>query len=264
MLEKEGQSVRESIDNVAVETVGKVMIVTLDRPEKRNAMTMAMSSRLHKLFEQFEHEPSLHVAVLAAEGSAFCAGADIKDMSAQKMLVPPKDYGSFRAGDQPVTKPIVAAVNGPAVAGGFRLAQACDLVVASPNAYFGITEVRRGRGSPWATPLRGKLPERIMNEILLTGDPITAQRAYEVGFINRLVTSPELLSTALDLATRIADNAPLSVRAAKRMVELTAEMPSIQARESANWLYEHVYLSDDAQEGPLAFVEDRAPRWQGR
>jgi enoyl-CoA hydratase/carnithine racemase len=247
-----------------MEIIGKVMVVTLDRPEKRNAVTLAMSNRLHELFERLETDDELEVAVLAAEGVAFCAGADLKDMAAQKMLVPPKDYGTFRKDDQPMTKPVIAAVNGAAVAGGFRLTQSCDLVVASAKAFFGITEVKRGRGSPWATPLRGKLPERIMNEILLTGDPISAERAYEVGFINRLVAPEDVLGTACELATTVAENAPLSVRAAKRMVELTAEMPSIQARESANWLYQHVYLSEDAQEGPRAFVEGRTPRWHGR
>lgn len=250
--------------HVLSEVRDKVLIVTLNRPEKRNAVTQEMSGELHRLFERFETDPGLAVAVITGNGPAFCAGADLKAMSAQKMLIPPRDYGTFRAGDQPVTKPVIAAVNGPALAGGFRLAQACDLVVASANAYFGITEVKRGRGSPWATPLRGMLPERILNEILLTGDPISAERAYEVGFVNRVVPAEQLRETAVELATRIAANAPLSVLAAKRMVQLTAEVSAPAARETAEWLYEHVYLSEDAQEGPRAFVEQREPDWQGR
>lgn len=253
-----------AVEHVVAETVGKVLVVTLNRPEKRNAVTQEMSHRLHELFGSFEQDPELEVAVLAARGPAFCAGADLKAMSAQKMLVPPIDYGTFLKDAMPMTKPVVAAVNGPALAGGFRLVQACDLVVASPNAYFGITEVKRGRGSPWATPLRGMLPERILNQILLTGDPISAERAYQVGFINEVVEPDDLLSTALRLATTIAENAPLSVRAAKKMVGLTAELSASAALQSAGWMYEHVYLSEDAQEGPLAFNEGRAPQWQGK
>jgi enoyl-CoA hydratase/carnithine racemase len=163
-----------------------------------------------------------------------------------------------------VTKPVIAAVNGPAFGGGFLLAQMCDLCVAGASAQFAITEARWGRGAPWAAPLPWLVPPRVAMELLLTGDPIDAQRAYEVGLVNRVVPDPELRSEAGRLARRIAGNAPLSVRAAKAMVQASAGCDLDEAVEAGWRLFEPVYLSEDAQEGPRAFVERRPPVWKGR
>jgi enoyl-CoA hydratase/carnithine racemase len=155
-------------------------------------------------------------------------------------------------------------VNGVAFAGGFLIAQACDLCVASTSAKFAITEVKVGRSSPWASPLIHMIPQRIMMEIVLTGKPISAQRAYEIGLVNRLAEPARLLDTALELAAEILDGAPLSVRAAREMVMLSTEMGRSAALQAARHASETTYRSEDAQEGPKAFAEKRRPQWKGR
>jgi enoyl-CoA hydratase/carnithine racemase len=163
-----------------------------------------------------------------------------------------------------VAKPTIAAVNGVAYAGGFLLAQGCDLCVAADTARFAITEVKVGRGAPWAAPLPWLIPPRIAMQLLLTGDPIDAARAYEIGLVNEVVPLAGLRDAAQRLAERIAANAPLSVRAAKRTVRLIAEHPLTDAYREAERIWAPVYLSEDAQEGPAAFAAKRAPAWKGR
>ena len=161
-----------------------------------------------------------------------------------------------------LTKPTIAAVNGVAFAGGWMIAQACDLCVASTAARFAITEVKVGRSSPWATPLIHMIPQRIMMEIVLTGKPITAARAYEIGLVNRLAEPAALLDEAKALARDILDGAPLSVAAAREMVMLSTEMGRGAALQAARAAVEHLYRSSDAQEGPRAFAEKRRPEWK--
>jgi len=144
------------------------------------------------------------------------------------------------------------------------IAQACDLCVASSRAQFAITEVKVGRSSPWAAPLIHMIPQRIMMEILLTGKPISAQRAYEIGLVNRIVEPDELLPAALGLAADIIEGAPLSVRAARETVMLSTEMGRSAALRAARHASESTYRSGDAQEGPLAFAQKRRPQWKGR
>jgi enoyl-CoA hydratase/carnithine racemase len=163
-----------------------------------------------------------------------------------------------------LTKPSIAAVNGVAFAGGWMIAQACDLCVASTAARFAITEVKVGRGSPWAAPLIHMIPQRIMMEIILTGKPITAERAYEIGLVNRLAQPEALMDCALDLAREVLEGAPLSVEAGRRTVMLATEMGRAAALEAAWSAHETAYNSEDAQEGPRAFAEKRKPEWKGR
>jgi enoyl-CoA hydratase/carnithine racemase len=153
-------------------------------------------------------------------------------------------------------------VNGVAFAGGWMIAQACDLCIASTRAQFAITEVKVGRSSPWAAPLIHMIPQRIMMEIVLTGKPISAQRAYEVGLVNRLAEPDQLMPAALELAGEILEGAPLSVRAARDMVMLSTEMGRSAALKAARHVSEVAYRSQDAQEGPKAFAEKRRPRWK--
>jgi enoyl-CoA hydratase/carnithine racemase len=185
-------------------------------------------------------------------------------MSATALQIPPPDFLPYLQRTVKTDKPVIAAVNGVAFAGGFLLAQMCDLVIAADHARFGITEVKVGRGSPWAAPLPWLVGPRAAMEIMLLGDPLTAERAYEIGLINRVVPAAELHDAAHEWATKIAANAPLSVRAAKQLVYLSAEQGWSAALEAADRLYEPVYLSEDGQEGPRAFKEKRAPQWQGR
>ena len=238
--------------------------LVIDRPEARNAINQAVGKGLWEGFRRFEEDPAAAVLVLTGAGEAFCAGADLKEMAALGLTVPPRDMAPNLGRNLQVTKPVIAAVNGPAFGGGFLLAQMCDLCVAGASAQFAITEARWGRGAPWAAPLPWLVPPRVAMELLLTGEPIDAQRAYEVGLVNRVVPDPELRSEAGRLARRIAGNAPLSVRAAKAMVQASAGRALDEAVEEGWRLFEPVYLSEDAQEGPRAFVERRPPVWKGR
>jgi enoyl-CoA hydratase/carnithine racemase len=178
--------------------------------------------------------------------------------------VPPPDLVPQFGRNVDVPKPTIAAVNGVAAAGGFMLAQQCDLVVAAASARFGITEVKVGRGAPWAAPLPYLIPPRAAMEILLTGDLISAARAERLGLVNLVVPDAELRDATAELARRIAANAPLSVLAGKQTVGLVAEYPLSAAYDVADRIWEHVYLSEDAQEGPAAFRDKRPPQWKGQ
>jgi enoyl-CoA hydratase/carnithine racemase len=249
---------------VNYELTDGVVWLMIDRPEARNAINQAVGKGLWEGFRRFEEDPAAAVLVLTGTGEAFCAGADLKEMAALGLTVPPRDLTPNLGRNIQVTKPVVAAVNGPAFGGGFLLAQMCDLCVAGTSARFAVTEARWGRGAPWAAPLPWLVPPRVAMELLLTGEPIDAHRALQVGLVNRVVPDPELRSEAGRLARRIADNAPLSVRAAKAMVLATAGRDLDEAVEEGWRLFQPVYESEDAQEGPRAFVEKRPPVWKGR
>jgi len=252
-------------DVVRYEIEDRVAWLTIDRPEARNALSKAVRDGLWEGFRRFADDDSAAVLVLTGAGEkAFCAGGDLKEMSASSLRVPPPDFLPYLQRTVKTDKPVIAAVNGVAFAGGFLLAQMVDLVVAADHAKFGITEARVGRGSPWAAPLPWLIPPRVAMEIMVTAEPITAQRAYELGLVNKVVPLAELHDAAQAMAQTIAANAPLSVRAAKSLVYLSAEHGWSAALDAADELYEPVYLSEDGQEGPRAFAEKRAPRWQGR
>lgn len=242
-----------------------IAVITLNRPEARNALGKDIRAGLFAAWERFERDSALRVAILTGAGDkAFCAGGDLKEMTETHLAVPPRDMFPVPGDNIELTKPTIAAVNGMAFAGGWMIAQACDLCVASTNAKFAITEVKVGRSSPWAAPLIHMIPQRIMMEIVLTGKPVTAQRAYEIGLVNRLAEPAKLMDAAVALAAEILEGAPLSVRAAREMVMLATEMGRSAALRAAKHASESTYLSQDAQEGPKAFAEKRPPKWQGR
>jgi enoyl-CoA hydratase len=241
-----------------------IAIITLNRPETRNALAKDVRDGLFAAWDRFEGDAALRVAILTGSGEkAFCAGADLKEMVARRLAVPPRDMFPVPGDSIELSKPTIAAVNGVAFAGGWMIAQACDLCVASTRAQFAITEVKAGRSSPWAAPLIHMIPQRIMMEIVLTGKPISAQRAYEIGLVNRLAEPDQLMPAALELAAEILDGAPLSVRAARDMVMLSTEMGRSAALRAARHASEVAYRSEDAQEGPRAFAEKRRPHWKG-
>ena len=151
---------------VLTERRGDVLLITLNRPGQRNALNFALRQALRETFDSFDSDPDLRCAVLTGAGPVFCAGGDLKEMAATGLQIPAKEWALLLGSKGRVTKPVIAAVNGPALAGGFRLAQDCDLCVATEEASFGITEVKRGRGAPWAAPLISMLPKRIMMELL--------------------------------------------------------------------------------------------------
>jgi enoyl-CoA hydratase/carnithine racemase len=242
-----------------------IAVITLNRPEARNALGKDIRQGLFAAWDRFERDPALRVAILTGAGDkAFCAGGDLKEMVEVQLAVPPRDMFPVPGDNIELTKPTIAAVNGVAFAGGWMIAQACDLCVASTRAQFAITEVKVGRSSPWAAPLIHMIPQRIMMEIVLTGKPISAQRAYEIGLVNRVAEPAELMTAALALATEILDGAPLSVQAARETVMLSTEMGRSAALRAARHASERAYRSQDAQEGPKAFAEKRRPDWKGR
>lgn len=250
--------------SVSYDVRNSVAWLTIERPEARNALNKAVRDGLFDGVRTFNADDSAKVLVLTGAGDkAFCAGGDLKEMSQDGLKIPPIDFIPQFGRNITVDKPTIAAVNGVAFAGGFLLAQSCDLCVASTAAQFGITEVKVGRGSPWAAPLPLMIPRRIAMELVLTGDPLSAARAHEIGFVNRLAEPGELVAVAQSLAEDIAANAPLSIAAGKKTAVLTAEYPLSEAFEIAETLWAPVYLSEDAQEGPRAFKEGRRPQWKG-
>jgi enoyl-CoA hydratase/carnithine racemase len=239
--------------------------LTINRPEARNALNAAVREGLWTGVRRFNDDEDARVLVLTGAGDqAFCAGADLKEMAEMSLQVPPLDFAPQFGRNITVDKPTIAAVNGVAYAGGFMLAQYCDLCVAAENARFAVTEAKVGRGSPWAAPLPWMIGPRLALEILMTGEPITATRAYEMGLVNAVVPLAELHDAVQRLASILASNAPLSVKAAKATVYATAEHPLGEMFEVADRIWEPVYTSNDAQEGPRAFREKRRPVWTGR
>jgi enoyl-CoA hydratase/carnithine racemase len=242
-----------------------VAVMTINRPDQRNAINKAVRDGLRAGFEAFNADNAAQVLILTGAGDrAFCAGGDLKEMADTGVRIPPPDFVVQPGRNVRVDKVIIGAVNGVALAGGFQLVQSCDLVVAAATATFAITEARVGRGAPWAVPLARLVPPRIALEMLVTGEPINAQRAFEVGLVNRVCEPDRLLAEATSLARTIAANAPLSVRASKATIAVAAEHGQARAFELADELWEPVYLSEDALEGPRAFKEKRAPHWLGR
>jgi enoyl-CoA hydratase/carnithine racemase len=250
---------------VIYERRGPAAWLTINRPEARNALNKAVRDGLADGIRRFNDDDAAKVLVLTGAGErAFCAGADLKEMADAALRVPPPDFVPQFGRSVEVAKPTIAAVNGVAYAGGFLLAQSCDLCVAADTARFAITEAKVGRGAPWAAPLPWLIPPRIAMQILLTGDPVSAARAHEIGLVNEVVPQAAVHGAAQRLAERIAANAPLSVLAAKKTVRLIAERPLAEAYAEAERIWEPVYLSDDAQEGPAAFRDKRPPEWKGR
>jgi enoyl-CoA hydratase/carnithine racemase len=246
---------------VSYQVVSGVAWLTIERPEARNALNAAVRQGLFSGARRFNSDDSAKVLVLTGAGDkAFCAGGDLKEMAETSLQIPPPDFVPQFGRNLDVAKPVIAAVNGIAWAGGFLLTQCCDLCIAAETATFAITEVKVGRGAPWAAPLSWLMPPRVALQILLTGDPITAQRACELGLVNEVVPAASLRERAQAMAERIAANAPLSVLAAKR----TAYLSRPDVFEEAERIWAPVYLSADAQEGPAAFRDKRQPVWTGR
>ena len=242
-----------------------IAIITINRPEQRNALSLEVRQGLFAAWDRFENDAQARIAILTGSGEkAFCAGGDLKEMVERKLQVPPRDMFPVPYENIKLSKPTIAAVNGVAFAGGWMISQACDLCVASDTAKFAITEVKVGRGSPWAAPLIHMIPQRIFMEIVLTGKPISAQRAYEIGLVNRIAEPAALMDAALELAREVLEGAPLSVAAARETVMLSTEMGRAAAIDAGYEAHFTAYTSEDAQEGPLAFSQKRKPEWKGR
>ena len=256
-------------DIVLYEIDGYVATVTLNRPAQRNALLVESLERLSQVWRDIDSNSQVRVAILTgSDCGTFCAGADLKQMAA--IRAEGSDYlKEIKKIDQfdmrKLGKPVIAAINGFAPAGGMNLALNCDLRVAVQSTKLGITEVHRGRGSPWAMPLLWQMPQALLSELTLVGDLMPVERFLEVGFINYLEPDvPSLMARARALADRIAEAAPLSVEAAKRSAVAAMDLVMETALKQADKLHEKAYASEDAAEGPRAFAEKRAPVWKGR
>jgi crotonobetainyl-CoA hydratase len=257
---------------VLVERRGHVMVITINRPEARNAVNEAVCIGVGEALAAAETDAGVRAVVLTGAGDrAFCAGADLKAIAAGERILPAgrEEWGLAGWVGHPVGTPTIAAVNGPALGGGTELALAADLVVASETATFGLPEVKRGliAGAGGAFRIVAQLPPRVGMELLLTGDPITAQRALELHLVNAVAPQEKVLDTALDLAARIAVNAPIAVQASKRIALgiRDGRRPADDngwARTAAELVT--VLATEDSREGPRAFAERRPPVWTGR
>lgn len=244
---------------------GDVLVITLDRPQARNAVDAATSAEIAAAMDRLDGDDGLAVGVLAASGSTFCAGMDLKAfLRGEIPEVAGRGFGGLT--QAPPTKPLVAAVEGPAVAGGFELVLACDLVVASTAARFGLPEVTLGliAGSGGLIRLPQRVPRQVAMRAALTGDPISAEEALRWGLVNELTAPGEALPVALALAHRVAANGPLAVRTTKQVLDQAPTWPTDEVWARQEELLELVRSSDDAREGATAFAEKREPRWQGR
>lgn len=251
---------------IDVQVRGRIAIITLCRPEVRNAVDRMMATGIEAALDQLEDDPELWVGVLAAEGPVFCAGADLRAIVAGDAEGMVTERGGFGGLVQRArSKPLVAAVEGAAVAGGLDLALACDLIVASRHAVFGSPEVKRSLVASGGALFRlpRALGEKVALEMVLTGDPITAERAYQLGLVNRLVEPGDALVAALALAERIVANAPLAVQESRRVAVRAFTDPDEELWAETGDAASRVANSEDFAEGPRAFLEKRSPVWRG-
>jgi len=246
------------------EVADGIAVITINRPERKNALNRAVREAMFEVWPRFEADASAQIAILTGAGDTFCAGMDLVEAAETQLRIPPKNFMPVLGDTIEVSKPVIAAVQGYAYAGGWLLAQMCDLCVADESAKFAITEGRVGRGMPWAAAAIHMLPQRILMEVAMTGDPLSAQRAYELGYVNKVCPKGQALQGAKELAARIMVNAPLTVRGAKEMVRMATEMGRSAALRASARAFDSVYLSEDALEGPQSFREKRKPQWKGR
>jgi enoyl-CoA hydratase/carnithine racemase len=243
-----------------------IALVTLNRPAARNAINGEMTQRLEACVREIENDPELRVAILnAAPGRAFCAGADLGEIAAgREASLVTRDGGFAGFVYAPRVKPWIAAVHGFALGGGLELPLACDLIVAAHNTVFGLPEPRRGiiAGAGGMYRLARAIPRAIALELIATGAQIDARRAFELGLVNRVVDEAQLLPEALALAELIAANAPLAVRESLSIARIASERSEAELQRLSNEAVRRVLASEDAREGPRAFVEKRAPVWK--
>ena len=241
-----------------------ILVVTINRPEAKNAMTKAAAEGIAAAMDRLDSDDNLRVGILTGAGGTFCSGMDLKGfLRGESPSIEGRGFGGIV--QKPPEKPLIAAVEGYALAGGLELMIACDLVVASTGAKFGIPEVKRGliAAAGGVMMLPDQIPERIAMELALTGDFIDAARAYELGLINR-ITDGEALAAAKELATSIVANGPLAVRVSKQVIKQSRGWPMDERYTRQTQLIAPVFVSEDAREGAAAFAEKRAPNWKGK
>jgi len=251
--------------SVVRERRGHVEILRINRPEAKNAVNTEVAHGIEDALDDVEADPSVRVVVLTGTGDVFSAGADLKMVAAgdsRGFTTKRGGFGGIVMRDFP--KPIIAAVNGTAVAGGFEIALACDLIVAADTAWFGLFEVKRGlfAGGGGLIRLPRRVPLALAMEIAIAGSTIDAARAYSVGLVNRVVPAADVVDTAIGLAEEIAANSPLAVRNTRRMVRDAGDLTEEQAWKRSAELSQEVFASPDSVEGARAFAEKRPPVWK--
>ncbi|MEU9112393.1 crotonase/enoyl-CoA hydratase family protein [Streptomyces sp. NPDC048483] len=252
-------------NEVRTETIGSALLITIDRPKARNAVNAAVAAGLSTALDQLEADPGLRVGVLTGAGGTFSAGMDLKAaLAGESPEIPGRGFGGLT--QAPTTKPLIAAVEGWAMGGGFELALGCDLIVAADDARLGLPEVGRGLIAAGGGVIRlpRRIPYHLAMELLLTGEPVTGEQAGRLGIANRVVPAGETLAAALQLAERIAQNAPLALAAVKELVRAADGAPEAEAFAVQGRQMAQLAASADVREGMTAFTERRSPVWQGR
>ena len=256
-------------ETVLYQQKDEIVTITLNRPEALNAINRELRQELGEAIIQFDQESSARVAIVTGAGRAFSAGRDLKERTADNAAGIQARAADSMTPDSPYMwpqtwKPLIAAINGYAIAGGWSIAQMCDLRLAAEDAKLGISEVQWSLLPPFGTILPKLIPMAAVMELVLTAEPITAQRAYEIGFVNRVVPGERLMEEAISMARRVAQNAPLSIRYFKELAYRSLDL-TYQATSALTYqMYERLLLSEDSKEGPRAFAEKRRPQWQGR
>jgi enoyl-CoA hydratase len=251
------------MSEVLTETRDGILIVTLNRPEAKNAANKALSEQVAAAMDTLDSDTSLRVGIITGAGGTFCSGMDLKGfLMGEVPFVAGRGFAGLT--EAPPKKPLIAAVNGYALAGGFEIALACDLIVANKDAKFGIPEVKRGLAAAAGGLVRlpRQIPKRLAMEFALTGDFVTADRAYDMGLINRVVDG-DALDGAIELAQRIAANGPLAVAVSKQVINDQSDWNQSETWQKQGEITGAIFASNDAREGAAAFAQKRAPNWTG-
>ncbi len=256
-------------ETVLYEKTENIVTITLNRPDSLNSINRQLRADLAEAITNFDADPDARVAIVTGAGRAFCAGRDLKERAGDNA-----DGRQARAADSmypdrpymwPQTwKPIIAAINGFALAGGWSIAQMCDLRIASEDAKLGITETKWSLLPPFGTILPKQIGLAATLELCLTAQPVTAQRAYDMGFLNRVVPGDQLMEEAMTMAAQIAENAPLAVQYFKELAYRGLNMSTQDVSSLTYHMYDRLLTTEDSKEGPRAFAEKRKPNWQGR
>lgn len=253
-------------DLVQTEIRNGVQIITINRPEARNAINFDAAQALAAVFEAMDANDDVVLGVLTGAQGTFCSGMDLKAFAKTGQRPYAGDRGFAGLCERPPAKPLIAAVEGYALAGGFEMALSCDLIVAASDAKFGLPEVKRGivAGAGGMMRLPSRIPYHLAMEVILTGEMFTAERAQSFGLINRLVEPGQALATALELACVVAANGPLAVRTAKSIVTQSRDWRQTDMFDLQRPRVAHIFSSADAKEGATAFAEKRKPVWTGK
>jgi enoyl-CoA hydratase len=254
-----------SASEVLTERRDQVLVITINRPEQRNAVNAAVAEGIGTALDALDADDGLAIGIVTGAGKGFCAGMDLKAfVTGERPWYADRGFAGIT--QRSAAKPLIAAIEGFAVAGGLEVAIACDLIVAAKGAKLGIPEVKRSLVAAGGGLLRlpKLLPRAVAFEMALTGDPILAERAYELGMVNRLAEPGEALDEALTLAAAITPNAPLGLMGSKRILNESLDWPAVEFFERQQAISGPIFDSEDATEGATAFAEKRAPVWKGR